>query len=57
MISKTLSLWIAQSESWQTFKDFNLPEDSIARYPFLNRPDDFYISLFGELYDIMENIK
>ncbi|MFN3852197.1 MAG: DEAD/DEAH box helicase [Spirosomataceae bacterium] len=56
MISKTLSLWIAQSESWQTFMDFNLPEDSIAKYPFLNRPDDFYISLFGEMYDILENL-
>jgi len=57
MISKTLSLWIAQSESWQTFMDFHLPEDSIAKYPFLNRPDDFYISLFGEMYDILENLE
>jgi helicase len=57
MISNTLSLWIAQSESWQTFIDFNLPEDSIANYPFLNRPDDFYISLFGEMYDILENLE
>lgn len=57
MISKTLSLWIAQSESWQTFIDFNLPEDSIAKYPFLDRPDDFYISLFGEMYDILENLE
>jgi helicase len=57
MINNILSLWIAQSESWQTFKDFNLPEDSIARYSFLNRPEDFYISLFGELYDILENIQ
>lgn len=56
MISRTLSLWIAQSESWQTFMDFNLPEDSIAKYPFINRPDDFYISLFGEMYDILENL-
>lgn len=56
MISKNLSLWIAQSESWQTFIDFRLPEDSIAKYPFLNRPDDFYISLFGELYEILENL-
>lgn len=57
MISKTLSLWIAQSESWQTFIDFKLPEDSIAKYPFLKRSDDFYISLFGEMYDILENIE
>lgn len=55
MISKDLSLWIAQSESWQTFIDFNLPEDAEANYPFLNRPDDFYISLFGELYDILDS--
>lgn len=57
MISKTLSYWIAQSESWQTYIDFNLPEDSIAKYPFLTRPDDFYISLFGEVYEILENIE
>ena len=57
MISKTLSLWIAQSESWQTFMDFRLPDDSIAKYPFLNRPEDFYISLFGEMYDILENLE
>ncbi len=56
MISDTLSLWIAQSESWQTFIDFKLPSDSIAKYLFLNRPEDFYISLFGELYEILENL-
>lgn len=56
MISKNLSLWIAQSESWQTFIDFSLPEESIAKYPFINRPDDFYISLFGEMYDILEDV-
>jgi helicase len=55
MISSNLSLWIAQSESWQTFIDFSLPEDSIARYSFLGRADDFYISLFGQLYDILED--
>ena len=54
MISKTLSLWIAQSESWQTFIDFKLPEDSISRYQFINRHDDFYVSLFGEVYEILE---
>ncbi len=57
MISKDLSLWIAQSESWQTFIDFNLPEDKEANYPFLTRPDDFYISLFGELYEILEKVR
>lgn len=57
MISKALSLWIAQSESWQTFIDFKLPEDSIAKYQFLNRPDDFYISLFGEVYESLENLE
>ncbi len=55
MITSTLSLWIAQSESWQTFIDFNLPQDSIARYPFLGRQDDFYISLFGQVYDVLED--
>lgn len=57
MITKDLSLWIAQSESWQTFIDFNLPEDKEANYPFLTRPDDFYISLFGELYEILERVR
>lgn len=55
MINDTLSKWIAQSESWQTFIDFKLPEDSIASYKFLDRPDDFYISLFGSLYEVLEN--
>jgi superfamily II DNA/RNA helicase len=56
MMTKELSLWIAQSESWQTFIDFDLPEDSISRYPFLKRPDDFYISLFGEMYELLEDV-
>ncbi len=54
MINNILKKWIAQSESWQTFIDFKLPSDSIARYDFLNRPDDFYISLFGNVYNILE---
>lgn len=57
MISKDLSLWIAQSESWQTFIDFRLPEDSIAKYLFVNRYGDFYISLFGEMYEILEDVE
>ncbi|MDD2785598.1 MAG: DEAD/DEAH box helicase [Patescibacteria group bacterium] len=55
MISDKLKLWIAQSESWQTYIDFKLPEDSIAAYDFLKRPEDFYISLFGSLYEVLEN--
>ena len=55
MISDKLKLWIAQSESWQTFIDFRLPEDSSSAYVFVKRPDDFYISLFGSLYEILEN--
>lgn len=55
MISEILRKWIAQSESWQTFIDFKLPEDSIAKYPFLDRYDDFYISLFGSLYELLED--
>ncbi len=57
MISDKLKLWIAQSESWQTYIDFKLPEDSIAAYDFLKRPEDFYISLFGSLYEVLENPK
>jgi len=55
IISDKLKLWIAQSESWQTYIDFKLPKDSIVAYEFLKRPDDFYISLFGSLYEVLEN--
>ena len=54
---KNLKLWIAQSESWHTFVDFRLPEKAIAKYPFLERTDDFYIALFGKLFDLLNDPK
>lgn len=53
MISRTLRLWIAQSESWHTFVDFQLPIENQADYPFLKQPDDFYISVFGKMFDVV----
>lgn len=40
-----LKTWISESESWQTYIDFQLPEEDRAAYPFLKRTDDFYLSL------------
>jgi helicase len=52
-MDQTLKRWVAQSESWHTFVDFALPEERIARYPFLQRYDDFYISLVGQLFNLL----
>lgn len=54
MINDNLRQWIAQSESWHTFMDFQLPIENIAKYNFLERKDDFYISLFSKMMDLME---
>ncbi|MEK6834400.1 MAG: DEAD/DEAH box helicase, partial [Thermoproteota archaeon] len=54
-MERNLKLWIAQSESWHTFIDFKLPEEAIAKYPFLERSDDFYIALFGNLFDLLND--
>ncbi len=53
MLSEKLKLWIAQSESWQTFIDFNLRKETMANYDFLPRNDDFYVSLFGSLIELL----
>jgi len=52
-MEENLKLWIAQSESWHTFIDFQLAEEYIARYPFIERYDDFYISLIGKLFEFL----
>ncbi len=44
-MDKLLKTWIAESESWQSFMDFDLPIEARANYPFLERVDDFYMSL------------
>jgi len=52
-LNRQLNLWIAQSESWQAFKDFNLPEDDRVNYSFLQVWDDFYITLFCRAFEVM----
>jgi len=53
-LNRRLNLWIAQSESWQAFKDFNLPQDDRANYAFLLISDDFYITLFCRAFEILK---
>lgn len=54
MLDTNLKKWIAESESWQSFIDFNLPEDVRADYSFIKKPDDFYISLMSEAFDLFK---
>ena len=53
-LTKQLNLWIAQSESWQAFKDFDLPKDDRANYSFLPIFDDFYITLFCRAFEALK---
>lgn len=53
-LNKQLNLWIAQSESWQAFRDFDLPGEDQAQYPFLSVADDFYITLFCRSFDVLK---
>jgi helicase len=55
MIYPELSRWIAQSESWQAFIDYNVPDEEKASYVFLERSGDFYISLLSKLQDALES--
>ena len=54
MIYQELKLWIAQSESWQAFIDYSIPNEEQANYPFYSRNQDFYISLLTKLQDVLE---
>lgn len=54
-ISEKLSNWIAQSESWQSFHDFKLPEEEIADYTIIKRYDDFFISLYCITVEILNS--
>jgi len=56
-LNRQLNLWIAQSESWQAYKDFDLPQDERANYSFLNVYDDFYITLFCRAFDLIKQKK
>jgi helicase len=53
-ISKKLNTWIAESESWQSFIDFELPDKEKAKYRFLQQYDDFYISLMSNAIHIIK---
>ncbi|WP_136668771.1 DEAD/DEAH box helicase [Flavobacterium sp. H122] len=57
MIYQELKRWIAQSESWQAFIDYNIANEEQANYTFYNRPQDFYISLLTKLQDILEQFE
>jgi helicase len=52
---KELKLWIAQSASWQSYVDFSLASDVQSKYKFIDRYDDFYISLLSNAYEILES--
>ena len=56
-ISKKLNIWIAESESWQSFIDFELPDEEKANYKFLFQYDDFYISLMSNAIEIIKENK
>lgn len=57
MIYQELKRWIAQSESWQAFIDYNIANEEQADYTFYNRPQDFYISLLTKLQDILDQFE
>ncbi|AEJ40794.1 SKI2-family helicase [Sulfobacillus acidophilus TPY] len=53
MIESKLAYWVAQSKSWHTFKEFKLSIENQADYPFLGHPKDFYITLFGKMFELI----
>lgn len=50
--SRQLNTWIAESGSWQSFIDFQLPKDAMADYNFYSRIDDFYLSLMSRAIEL-----
>jgi len=46
---------IGTIQSWQTFIDFNLPEDARASYAFLPKYDDFYLSLMSRAFKLLKS--
>jgi helicase len=55
--SKQLNTWIAESGSWQSFIDFHLPEDPMAKYSFLKVYDNFYLSLMSRAIELIKDDK
>ncbi|TGL59512.1 DEAD/DEAH box helicase [Leptospira sarikeiensis] len=54
-MTNTLNVWIAESESWQSFIDFQLPVTKQAEYTFLPNIDYFYISVMNNALNIIED--
>lgn len=52
-MNRLLKTWVSESESWQSYMDFQLPEEARADYPFLKRVDDFYLSLMYRCLSIL----
>jgi superfamily II DNA/RNA helicase len=52
--SAQLDTWIAESGSWQSFIDFQLPEDERARYSFINQYDNYYLSLMSRTIELLK---
>src|SRR5262245_14049291 len=48
-----LKNWAAQAGSWKSALDFRIREEHLARYTFLDRAEDFYVALIGELFDLL----
>lgn len=52
--SNQLKIWIAESGSWQSYIDFQLPEDERAKYPFLSQYDNFFLSLMSRGIELLK---
>lgn len=52
-INQFLNMLIAESGSWQSFIDFKLPEDDRAKYLFINKYDNFYLSLMANAIEFL----
>jgi helicase len=52
--SSQLNTWIAESGSWQSYIDFKLPEDERAKYDFLPKYDNFYLSLMTRAIELLK---
>ncbi|TGL35926.1 DEAD/DEAH box helicase [Leptospira koniambonensis] len=52
-MTNMLNIWIAESESWQSFIDFQLPSSKRAKYTFLPKVDYFYISIMNNALSLI----
>lgn len=55
MLDKIIRQWIAESESWTAMTEFRLEERS--SFTFIERYEDFYISLFSLIMDALNDIR